>query len=336
MSKKKTKLNQKLNQSSKIKNDKKISRPQTKDKEEKNNLNKNKKNYYEKKQNKIEEQNIAKTNKTNKEKKKIKQNNQTKKNLVSIEKEIEKKVIVKKELPKKEITEKKQPQKETETLKNIQKRKNKKDITKYILISIILLIIVVTVFIFNKPEEGKEIYKYDEYKIGTAVVLNNDTKWYVIEDSPKSEESILLLSEKILDLNDDDKRNSKDKIEFSSDGSFEYDVENKKNIAYYLNNTYKKSLENIEDLYDVRLITSEEYVNIRDTLGYDYEWKEGNWLASEKLGKWWTSSSKNKKIMVVGEKGSYVLASSTKKYNVRPVIKISKSNIKEILANEEK
>lgn len=357
MSSKKNKLNQKLNQTTKTKPQKKTLDQKTY--KEQSSSNKTKKNHYEKKQK--EEKNIKKNseikNKLKKEKSKeiIKEKKTTlvtkdkkisdsKKVTIKKEKNIspkqelpikqKKEVVVKKEEPKKEFIEK------DKTLEEVKpkdkKEKKKKNNLKYIIGLIALVIIVIVIFIFIKPKENKFTDKYEEYEIGTAVLLNNDTKWYVIKDSPNSEESILLLSEETLDLNNDNKKNGKDKMEFSSDGSFEYDIENKKNIAYYLNNTYKKSLVNIENIYDVRLITSEEYVNVRDTLGYDYEWKDGNWLASDDLGKWWTASSKNEKIMVVGVKGSYVLASPTKKYNIRPVIKISKSNVKEVWTNEEK
>ena len=83
----------------------------------------------------------------------------------------------------------------------------------------------------------------------------------------------------------------------------------------------------IKGNYTVDLLTSKEYVQLRDSLKLGYEWNEGNFLASSTVGYWWIKEIKNNKIYVVNTKGSYVLINANGLNYVRPVVTLDKSNI---------
>ena len=79
---------------------------------------------------------------------------------------------------------------------------------------------------------------------------------------------------------------------------------------------------------EIRLLTSDEYIALRDQMEFGYDWNEGNWLASEDTKTWWLRTSKYSHIYVVTERGSYMLDEATNKNYIRPVIKVLKNYVK--------
>ena len=94
---------------------------------------------------------------------------------------------------------------------------------------------------------------------------------------------------------------------------------------YYLDATYKSYLnDKVIKIEEAGLLTSKQYIKIRNIMNYGYEWSEQNILAGEQLGTWWINSSQNDKVFAVGTTGSYKLFDSTKRNYVRPVIIVKK------------
>lgn len=201
--------------------------------------------------------------------------------------------------------------------------------TPMVLIPILLVIIagiIAYLYIEENPKVEAKIYK--EFAIGDRVMLSNGSIWYVIENSDNKKSSVSILAEKTLDIDGDNKRNSKDYMQFDKKNNTTYNENDDNNIGHYLVNTYRFTLTNISGLKKVRLLTSTEYVQIREALELDYEWSEENWLAGKSIGYWWLNANQNGKIYVVNNRGSYSLQSANKKYYVRPVIEINKSEVK--------
>lgn len=179
-----------------------------------------------------------------------------------------------------------------------------------------------------KDAPKKMFLTFKPYNIGDKVTLKDNSSWYVIKESPSSENTLYLLSENIVDINKDKEIDSKDKVVFDSSNSCEYDTKSEKNIGYFLENTVKSMYGKEVDIKKIRLITSEEYINIRDYMKFGYSWQDGNWLSNEKTDSWWLETSKYGKVYVVTKRGSYKLAEAKSKNYVRPVIKIDKDNVK--------
>lgn len=273
------------------------------------------------------------TPKNDKEKRKIskKKEEKLKEQNTSIKKKEEKKIKNKENLSTKKKKSTNQKVKNIEKKIKIEKNNNdnKTKKVKKIIITLLIFTIVIGGIILGIKWYQKSLNKYDSYTIGTKVQLKDNSTWYVISDTDAKTETVILLAEKPLDLNKDKKYDNNDKKEFSTDGSLELDNVNEENLGYYLSYVYKKTLTGLQEIKLIRLMTSEEYVDVRQALEFGYEWEEENFLAGQSLGKWWISSSKNKKILVVSEKGSYILSPTDSKYFIRPVIEITKSNIKE-------
>ena len=156
------------------------------------------------------------------------------------------------------------------------------------------------------------IFKYKEYKIGEYLTIDNST-WYVIKDSGTLDDSLVLLSESRLDLNNDGKLDDKDKIDFNSVSTvFEKDIKNR------FNNSKIKT---------IRLLTSEEYILAREKMEYGYDWETENFLAGQSKGKWWLNTEKFGKILSVNVNGTYNMNDKTDKNFIRPAIEILKFNI---------
>lgn len=196
------------------------------------------------------------------------------------------------------------------------------------IISILITLIALLIVINLDKATGKIFLSFKSYSIGEEITLKDNSKWYVIEESSSEENNIKLLSSSVIDINNDGKIDDKDKISFDSSNSCEYNTKNDKNIGYFLENKFIDKIENLIGIKKIRLLTSEEYVSIRKAMDFGYDWKEGNWLANDDLNSWWLETSKFNKIYVVTERGSYRLAKASSKNYVRPVIIISKENIK--------
>ena len=106
-------------------------------------------------------------------------------------------------------------------------------------------------------------------------------------------------------------------------------------IGYFLLNNYKGVLEKRLGftIDDIDLLSSKEFVRVRDYLGFGYEWDEGNFLASNDLNYYWINSE-NDKMYVVSPRGSYKMTSKDSLYFIRCVIVVSKDNLK-LLDNKE-
>ena len=223
--------------------------------------------------------------------------------------------------------------------KPIKKRKSivRRIFSPLILIPILLILIGCLTLHLYKEENPKPVEKnYATYKIGDKIKLADDSIWYVIEESDKNKSYAVLLSAIPADLDDNNEYNSNDYYPFDKDNNSSYNELEPNNIGYYLINTYRYKLTNIGGIKKVRLLTSSEYVKIREAMEWDYEWEEENWLASKSIGYWWLNSSQNGKVYVVNNRGSYSLQAANKQYYVRPVIEINKSEMKkEIVPKEE-
>lgn len=193
----------------------------------------------------------------------------------------------------------------------------------------IVATIIILVVVANLKNTTKKIFlTFKSYSIGEHVTLKDDSTWYVIESSSSGENLVKLLSANVIDLNNDGKITDKDKLAFDSTNSCNYDTKNDKNIGYFLENKFVDTLGKLNGIKEVRLLNSEEYILVRKTMDFGYDWEEGNWLAGDSLDSWWLETSKYNKIYVVTERGSYRLANASSKNYVRPVIIIDKENIK--------
>ncbi len=221
--------------------------------------------------------------------------------------------------------------KEEEAVKKEKTKKTFSKKKKIVLFVFIVLLLFVSCFILLKYANRikRRLKTYDEYYIGEEVILKDKSVWYVIENSDKKTDTVKLLKKTQIDINGDEKFDSHDKKKFSTSGKAEYDSSDKNSVAYYLENDYKSYLsKNVGGVYDVGLITSKEFVKVRNTMGFGYEWNnDDNWLANKNLDVWWINSVQNGKIYVVTKSGSYKLLDASKENYIRPVIIIAKSNV---------
>ena len=224
----------------------------------------------------------------------------------------------------------------------IQKKKQKETLKKTFLITLIILSIgALSIYLLFKYNDyvKKQFKVYDKYSIGDKVSLKDESIWYVVEDSNNSMESVKLISENVIDSNEDGKQDYKDKKMYNTQNTDVFDKKDENSIAFYLEEEYRPKLEeSIGEIKDITLLTSKEYIKIRERMGFGYEWSTGNWLANSKLDKWWIISSQNEKVYIVIPTGTYRLVKSNSINYVRPVITIDKelvTIIKENNSNEE-
>lgn len=220
------------------------------------------------------------------------------------------------------------PKESKESVNMEKKKKTKFDVKNVTKISIlflgmIFLIVLITIFLLNN--ENILIFSFEEYKTGELVNISA-TKWYVISDSNVDNQTVELLSQKPIDINNDGKLDDDDRKKFDMEGKYYYSIKNKNNIGYFLNNELKKLL-NIKGIKSIRLLSSEEYIYIRNQMDFGYDWKDGNWLANKEIGEWWLDTIKYNRVYTVTERGSYKLDYSDNKNFVRPVILIDKSYV---------
>ena len=217
----------------------------------------------------------------------------------------------------------------------IKKEKEKENIKKTLLIILIILVsIAVIVYLVFKYNDSlrKQLEKYEEFTIGTKVKLKDNSVWYVVEYSKVHDETVKLLKEGLIDINNDSKFDDKDKMKYNSLSESVYDEKNENSAAQYLTNTYKKELEKkVGTISEVSLLKSKEYVKIREKMGFGYEWSTGNWLASSSLGDWWViSSPMDDSVYAVTKTGTYKLAKANATNYVRPTIVIRKAFVEKM------
>lgn len=213
-------------------------------------------------------------------------------------------------------------------------KKNAKKASKKLLIVLIICAIIGVCLLFGykfyKEKIREKLNMYPKYVIGDEVKLKDDSTWYVLEDTDGSEANVVLLSPGLLDVNADGKIDSKDTKIYSKNG-VKYDVKDETGLAYYLNNDYKTKLEaKIGELVDVSIISTKQFVEMRDRFGYGYQWKNGNILARNGGSGYWILSERNNKVYVVKADGTFKLENYTATKYIRPVITINKDQVTKV------
>ena len=211
--------------------------------------------------------------------------------------------------------------------KKVKKKKRKKNFLIFLLVVTALFVAVLLLIKYNDTVK-KTLAVYDPYKIGDKVKLKDKSVWYVIEDSDAHEDTVRLLKATVIDINDDNKIDNKDRLRYNPDNKAEYDPKVKNSVAYYLENEYRKKLEDkVGSVEEVTILETKEYVRVRRAMNFPDEWSQGNWLASSSLGYWWIISELNSKVFVVAPNGTFKLYSANSYNKVRPVIEIKKESI---------
>ena len=132
-------------------------------------------------------------------------------------------------------------------------------------------------------------------------------------------------------MNADDKIDGGDMVQYHKENSTEYSDDDENSIAYLLKHTTKKQYEEkIGKIKEINIITSKEYVKIRERMNFGDEWTTPNWLANSGLKNYWIQSEKNNKILVVTEKGTFNLSDPNKTKYVRPTIVIKKELVTKV------
>lgn len=172
------------------------------------------------------------------------------------------------------------------------------------------------------------IIKPKEYSIGEKIILNDYSKWHVIEESSSNDDYVTLLKDKIINI---EKNNQvldmvNNKVLFDP---------NDENIKYYLDTIYKKELEknNIKlgDNGEIRLITLNELLKLGNYSYKNYNYYQTTtptWLNTNVP--WWTMTPFSSDSTYYVYKGNIYFAKdkNTTRAGIRPVIKVLKSNIK--------
>ena len=212
----------------------------------------------------------------------------------------------------------------------------------------------VTVNISSMGQAVSSVYFY-EYKIVPSlhtldyVILKDNSEWYVLEDSDGSKDMVTLISNYNIVPSTGEYRtvcnNSSwkacDPIAFDPDGTTKYDVNDKNNIGYYVNNIYlpkiKKALG--DNSITATIPTIEQLVKA-DIYSDDGEFSLGilqNGLDDGWKSYWTLSLTENNNNYVYPlygvsrVDGIYdVAADNNMEYGIRPVITISKKNITKV------
>lgn len=209
-------------------------------------------------------------------------------------------------------------------ISNINGNKKKKKVILISILSVLIIAVILPIIIFKREPI---IFTFKSFNAGEKVTFSG-TEWYVIKDIGIDEKEVELISKLPFDLNRDGKIDESDTVEFDTENSVEYTTVDKNNIGYYINNAVLNMIEEKSGVKEIRLLTSDEYITLRDQMEFGYDWNEGNWLASENTKTWWLRTSKYSHIYVVTERGSYMLDEATNKNYVRPVIKVLKNYVK--------
>ena len=209
-------------------------------------------------------------------------------------------------------------------ISNINGNKKKKKVILISILSVLIIAVILPIIIFKREPI---IFTFKSFNAGEKVTFSG-TEWYVIKDTDIDEKEVELISKLPFDLNRDGKIDESDTVEFDTENSVEYTTVDKNNIGYYINNAVLNMIEEKSGVKEIRLLTSDEYITLRDQMEFGYDWNEGNWLASEDTKTWWLRTSKYSHIYVVTERGSYMLDEATNKNYVRPVIKVLKNYVK--------
>lgn len=172
------------------------------------------------------------------------------------------------------------------------------------------------------------VNKSGEYRVGDKVTLLDNSDWYVLKESTNLDDYVLLLKSNTIKIVDT-------KQALSTNGNLVIYTPDDDNILFYLDNTYRKDLENnglkLGEDAEIRLITLSELQSVGQYEYKNYVYYKKNipsWLQINKS--WWTMTPFSEKSHYYVKKGNvYYTKSDNEKYAVRPVIKILKSNIKQ-------
>ncbi len=120
-------------------------------------------------------------------------------------------------------------------------------------------------------------------------------------------------------------------VQYHKDNSTEYSTDDENSIASVLKKDIKgKYEEKIGKIQEMNVLSSKEYVKIRERMNFGDEWTTPNWLANGGLKNYWIQSDKNNKVFVVTEKGTFYLSESNKTKFVRPTIIIKKEFVTKV------
>ena len=194
-----------------------------------------------------------------------------------------------------------------------------------------------------KDSSGQQIIPYKDYSIGDKITYK-DTDWYVIEDSPASQDYVVLLKENVLtntELGTYAYRSGYDTTQFSINSSNLYDVSKVKQAveSYAVEKGIMIDLIEING-YKIRLITKDE---LQNNLGWSITWRGPeengvpNWVYQDfgenqnnVYGYWTMTPSENYSSFVWRVHSDKTLNTdvvSTNTRGVRPVINLLKSAI---------
>ncbi len=199
------------------------------------------------------------------------------------------------------------------------------------LLYLIIIFPFITFFSFQMisivPINKKQIiFSFGNYYIGQKILLKDNIEYYCIENCTSENRTFKLLKVDPLDINNDYKIDDNDKLAFDVSKSNIYNTSNKDNIGFYLEKLNSEN--NLVNTESIRLLTSEEYVTIRDSMNFGYDWDNGNWLANDFLGFWWLETPIVKSVYTVTPRGTYKLCSPNEKNYIRPVVVTCKDNVK--------
>ena len=172
------------------------------------------------------------------------------------------------------------------------------------------------------------ISKPKEYSIGDKIILNDYSSWHVIKESLANDDYIVLLNDNVINIEDTNQALDVQNNQVLFDP-------NDENINFYLENNYKKFLEEsnvkIGDQGEIRLITLDELLTIGNYNYKNYNYYQAitpPWLTINTP--WWTMTPFSTNSTYYVHKGNiyYAKEKDTTRAALRPVIKVLKTNIK--------
>ena len=207
------------------------------------------------------------------------------------------------------------PQKDSHILKNLHIDFSLKIIFLILwlcLLSGIIFLAVKLVFNDNKTSFIHITFNFKNYTIGEEVKFLKK-KWYVVEDTNKDNSYVFLLGTDLLDLNNDNLIDHNDRCEYQSI---------KKLLLDFNDVRYSQYVDSI------RLLSSSEYVLLRNKMNLGYFWDKPNFLSGNYDDNWWIDSEKQHIYYSVNLNGTYSEENENSINYIRPVIKTLKIYLK--------
>ena len=220
--------------------------------------------------------------------------------------------------------------------KELEERKRKsRDSLKKTLIVLLILAITIGLIIYSLLKYNdfvkKQLAVYEPYRIGDKVKLNNESVWYVVNDSDSKNDSVRLLATFAVDVNNDGVVDGNDFVRYNTKNVAEYDVSDENSVANLLNGPIKERYEqSIGKIEELNLLTSKEFVKIRERMNFGDQWDTGNWLAHMNFQRWWIQSEQNNKVYVVSGTGTFFLIEPNSSHLIRPAVTIKKEYVTKI------